>query len=190
MIEIKPMMSELEISCIAKNLDSNDTMVEFGCGGSTLLFSRYVKTYLSIESNGEYYNKIRPHIPDNCTIMLATPEGSVTSSGKYDDNKWMALVNSFPPEAERWNKSLFAKRKLTIYYNYLNIINFIADCSIDKILIDGRARVYCALMLKSKLKPSGLMFMHDFVNREEYHEILSDYKLVNRVGTLGVFETI
>lgn len=45
----KPWMSDAERVCIAKYLSPSFRVVEWGCGGSTLYFSRQVKHWVSIE---------------------------------------------------------------------------------------------------------------------------------------------
>jgi len=42
---------------IVDNLNENDTMVEFGSGGSTLDFSTFVKQYYSYEFNKQWFDK-------------------------------------------------------------------------------------------------------------------------------------
>ena len=44
----KPYMEDNEIKLIEYYLNTNDTMFEWGSGGSTLWFSKFVKKYYSI----------------------------------------------------------------------------------------------------------------------------------------------
>ena len=47
----KPWMHDSEINLIMAFLTPEDVMLEWGCGGSTILFSQEVKEYYSIEHN-------------------------------------------------------------------------------------------------------------------------------------------
>ena len=43
----KPWMHDSEINLIIAFLNKEQSMLEWGCGGSTMLFSKYVKKYYS-----------------------------------------------------------------------------------------------------------------------------------------------
>ena len=58
-------MSNNAKQIIIDNLKSTDNMLEFGSGGSTLEFSKYVKNYYSVEFNKEWYKKIGDAIITN-----------------------------------------------------------------------------------------------------------------------------
>ena len=74
-------MSWHEIYVITKYLSPNKHMLEWGAGGSTLHFSRGVKTYTSIEHDSDWYNdvlKVKPlnvllhHVPNNLPRTIPT----------------------------------------------------------------------------------------------------------------------
>jgi len=56
---MKPWMTDKQISIISSYLNPSFTMLEWGCGGSTLTFSKLVKNYYSIEHNLEWYRRVR-----------------------------------------------------------------------------------------------------------------------------------
>ena len=58
----KPWMHDSEINLIIAFLNKEQSMLEWGCGGSTMLFSKYVKKYYSIEHNKEWYDKVNDKI--------------------------------------------------------------------------------------------------------------------------------
>ena len=60
-----PFMHEKEYKFIESHLNNQMTMLEWGSGGSTLYFSKFVKNYHSIEHDQEWYDKIKPQIDDN-----------------------------------------------------------------------------------------------------------------------------
>jgi hypothetical protein len=54
-----------------KQLDLRDkTVFEYGCGGSTVFWSRVAKHVISVEHNQEFYREIRPLLPGNCNLTL------------------------------------------------------------------------------------------------------------------------
>jgi len=61
-------MSEEEIELIERHLEPHFSMLEYGCGGSTLHFSRLVKNYYSIESDNEWADKILNQSPQNVNM--------------------------------------------------------------------------------------------------------------------------
>ena len=52
-------MSGEEISRVLQDLCTNKIVLEFGCGGSTLLFSKYAERVTSIESDSYFANRIK-----------------------------------------------------------------------------------------------------------------------------------
>lgn len=52
-------MDNKEIELIDKYLNKDKIMLEYGSGGSTLYFSKFVKEYYSIEHNKLWYDKIK-----------------------------------------------------------------------------------------------------------------------------------
>ena len=54
----KPWMHESEINLIIAFLDKEYDMLEWGCGGSTILFPNYVREYYSIEHNMEWHSQV------------------------------------------------------------------------------------------------------------------------------------
>ena len=53
-----PWMSRSEIELILSFLQKEDVMLEYGCGGSTMLFPKYVKEYHSIESDKSWADSV------------------------------------------------------------------------------------------------------------------------------------
>jgi len=72
-------MHQSEIDLILSYLQPHYKMFEWGCGGSTIHFSKYVKTYRSVEHNIEWYKKILPSIGNNTELY------HVGNQEKYSD---------------------------------------------------------------------------------------------------------
>lgn len=71
---ILPWMQTVEIISILKLLEPNHTVLEWGCGGSTILFSPFVKHYYSIEHKKSWYERVRDELElyknDNVSLYL------------------------------------------------------------------------------------------------------------------------
>ena len=52
--------------------------------------------------------------------------------------------------------------------------------SMHQVLIDGRARADCARYILPYLKPSSIVFIHDYMPRPYYHDVI--HQLYNRKG--------
>ena len=149
-------MHQDETDAIITNIHKDDIMLEWGAGGSTLLFSQHVKEYYSIESNEYWFNEVKKLIGDNVKLFLCLPipKSPVVPSHKED------------------------------YLDYINKINYV-NKRFDKILVDGRARTFCAEKAVPFIKDNGLLFFHDW-NRPRYHTILKYYTIVDVVNQLAI----
>jgi hypothetical protein len=54
-----------------KQLDFSDKIVfEYGCGGSTIFWSRIARQVDSVEDNPDFYKEFQPLAPPNCNLLL------------------------------------------------------------------------------------------------------------------------
>ena len=54
-----------------KQLDFSDKVVfEYGCGGSTIFWSRIAQHVDSVEDNPAFYEEFRSRVPPNCTLIM------------------------------------------------------------------------------------------------------------------------
>lgn len=155
----KPWMHESEINLITAFLNPNDIMLEWGCGGSTILFSQEVKEYHSIEHNREWYEQVTKKVKEKGYINVST--------------------HFVPCEVE---DPIFPSKKED-YKTYIEYPTTIGK-KYDKILIDGRSRQFCSEYALNFLNPGGLVFFHDFwmPGRERYQEIV--LKHYNEVASI------
>eukprot|EP00897_Mesotaenium_endlicherianum_P010111 jgi/Mesen1/9128/ME000058S08617 len=154
----KVWMHRDEAFMIAKYLHPNQTMHEWGSGGSTILFSQFVAAYDSVEHNPQWITKvegmIKEFVPHPQTItyrhVASHYMGPKTPSGGGD---FAEYVLSIP------DKQTF-----------------------DHFLVDGRARVQCAVeALRHFRDPErGLLFMHDFWHRPNYFIVLAFFDVVEQ----------
>ena len=142
---MKPWMSSNEIELVKHFLKPDMTMLEWGSGGSTVEFSPLVKKYYSIEHIKEWYNKVDIEIKvrklNNVVNILLEPDLPRTIPTKYEEFK-----------------------------SYIEKIDEL-DEMFDVILVDGRARVQCAERAIKYLKKDGVILVHDYFRRPQYHSL-------------------
>lgn len=147
----KPLMFEHEYKFIEKYLNKNDTFLEYGSGNSTLYFSGLVKKVISIEHDLDWINMIQKTIDaysiDNVELIHVA-------------------ANSPDPIPCRYEQ----------FKDYIEYSNTIKE-PITKVLIDGRARKYCAKAIIDIIDFDTIVFIHDF-NREDYQKVLKYYEPV------------
>jgi len=166
----KPWMHDSEINLIIAFLNKEQSMLEWGCGGSTMLFSKYVKKYYSIEHNKEWYDKVNDKIKED-KIKNIQNYHIPTEDGGSD----------FPSTPDRYKTYIEYPSQIKKKY--------------DRILIDGRARQFCAEYCLPYLKEDGLVFFHDFwmPDRERYRRIALKYfnevaSIVHSTQTLAILQ--
>lgn len=150
---INPWMSREEIEHIISTLNIQDCMLEYGSGGSTLLFSKYVTEYYSIEHVQEWYSKVVQELQSKPNVYYyhVPADKPRTIPTKYEEFKtYIEKPSDF-------------------------------NCKFTKVLIDGRARQACAKFILPYLAEDALVFIHDFFQRPQYHEVLEWYDVVHKI---------
>lgn len=161
---MKPWMHNKEIKMIESYLHMTDTMLEWGSGGSTLHFPKFVKKYFSIEHNKEWYDKIKNEIPDNVAYTYVKQNLPRTRPTKFREFK------DYIEKAGSFNKKF------------------------DKVLVDGRARPECAIWVLPYLNQNAVVFIHDYfmAGRDHYKKVEQYYNVIDKVTnteqTLAVFK--
>jgi len=174
-----PWMHLSEINLILRFLNNQHSMLEWGCGGSTILFSKYVKDYYSIEHNKEWYQQVNDKIISN-NLQNINFHHVPTDDG---------IEKDFLPETE--GKLLSHKDRYKTYSKY----PLQWDIKFDRILIDGRARQFCVEECIPLLKQDSLVFFHDFWmnGRDRYRDAALKYfnevaSIINSSQTLAVLQ--
>lgn len=151
---MKPWMHDDQIEIIKSYLFKNHTMLEYGSGGSTFHFSKFVKKYISIEHDENWFNKLKENkIKENVELHLCKPNNKIKLPvwiGKEED-----------------------------FLNYINLVDELSYKHYDIVLIDGRARKFCAKKILNYINENSIVFVHDYFERERYHEIENYYYLIN-----------
>lgn len=162
-----PTMHKIEYEALRDKLKKDDTVLEYGIGSSTLYFSPYVSRYIGIEHNYGWFKKVQSQAQDNVELYHV--------DCYYKGNSVHCDYES-ELERERWRP-------------YFEKVHNIPFNKYDKVLIDGRARAYCALEVKEYLKDNGILIIHDYTFREKYHSIVEkQYRITSTVDSLVFFE--
>ena len=147
-----PLISKSTLSNIENYLDKQTVMLEIGSGNSTLYWSGLVQKVISIEHDVDWIRDltlvIDAHGITNIEIHHVGAHSPKPIPCRYEQFK--DYIN-YPKEK---------KLKFT------------------KILIDGRARKYCAKSIWEVIDESVIIFIHDF-NRPDYQMTLKYYDLVD-----------
>jgi len=194
------MMKKDEIQFFKSYLDDSKVVLEYGCGGSTLEYSKLVKKYICIENEKRWYDSINKSTSDNTFMYLESPKESSDEdleknaesllSGRYNQGglsgkapSWNATSSSFSHmdgrDGHEWHTLI----------NYVNKpIELIDEYGkFDIVLVDGVAREFCTYRAKDLIKDDGLIFFHDF-KRTQYHGVLNFYEIVEQVDTLALLK--
>jgi mRNA degradation ribonuclease J1/J2 len=158
----QPWMSQEEINLVLSFLKKDDIMLEYGCGGSTMFFPKYVKEYYSIESDKSWANSVEKIMPKNVKMHC------IPTIRPEDPNQKHAV---------KWNQ-LYTTKMYEAYKEYIETGSKI-NKKFTKILIDGRARPQCARYMYDFIDKDCIIFMHDWhPGRTHYRSILEKYRVI------------
>lgn len=171
--EWEVMMTPEIVAAICGLLSPEASVMEWGTGGSTVLFSGFVKEYWAIEHDKPFGHFVRSK------LLPKLPEGQREKIHYFvvpNDKPWSWPV---PQRGTRWNGA--GDGTFEEFESYLRLPSGFRK-KFDLILIDGRARVECAraALVQGLLKSNGYILIHDW-ERSEYHRVLEWYDLVQEV---------
>lgn len=166
---MKPWMSQKQIDLIQYYLNPTDTMLEYGAGGSTLYFSKYVNKYVSIEHDLNWVNKIKiQDLKENIELYHCGTDNPIT----------LPIWQGNPVD----------------FHSYISFIDTLPHKQYDKVLIDGRVRLECGIKVLDYLHKDSIVFVHDFFERERYHKLHEYYSIVDKedssIPTLAIFKPV
>lgn len=181
-------MNDEEVACIESYLKDDQAFFEWGSGGSTLHYSQFVKEYYSVEHNKGWFDKINAKKADNVTYNYVPV--SESRLDKDLDGAASIILSRSPGVTERDGKLRWSTlHDRADWHKYVDYIKFpgTLDKKFDVVLVDGRARAFCAYSALSILKDDGVLFFHDW-GREWYHSALEYYTVkevvTNRLAVL------
>jgi hypothetical protein len=147
----RPLMHEHEYKFIEKYLNKNDILLEFGSGNSTLYFSGIVNKVISIEHDIDWINSLKKVIDaynvNNIELIYQAAHSPHPKPCRYEQFK-----------------------------DYIHLPAQ-KNLKFTKVLIDGRARKYCAKYLWDIIDENVIVFIHDF-NRSDYQMSLKYYDMI------------
>lgn len=163
------MMHRAEVDLISSYLRPTDVYVEYGSGGSTINFSPLVARAYSVEHNCEWADFITRSVREH------------VHHAAYS-NLNIHCVSITPGFREWGTHSFYEHANYKQFREYVDAVDTFKEPSFDRVFIDGRARLACALKVLPYLKPDSLVFIHDFFSRTNlYGAVLQYYDEVARV---------
>lgn len=141
-------MHEDEIALFSALLLKSRSYFEFGIGGSTCLAARLVDgPVYGIESSQEWIDKVTEELPADADVNLRYID--IGETGDWGTPTSREAEHRFPDYSRA-----------------------IADPSLPQIdfcLVDGRFRVACFLEALRAIPGDGVVAMHDYTSRPNYH---------------------
>ena len=173
-------MAELDICMMPEEVDllreascNRHHVIEFGCGGSTILFlENAVEALDSVESDKTWAAKVCGE-PSAATALR---------TGRFRmHNVDIGHTKAWGYPVDDASKALWPGYSRAIWRN-------LEPPAVDFVFIDGRFRVACALIALLHVGTPALIAVHDFWSRPKvYGEILHFLDVVQRVQSLGIF---
>ena len=161
---------ELEvIKKLLKNYDNEMRILEWGCGYSTIYFSKYLK---SLKIDFEWYGI------DNSSVWYEKILNKIKQLD-LDNNVHLYLFEFLPFwQKPGWNWDNPDPKGFEP--NDENEMKYISDpktsgMKYDLIIVDARFRRRCLIEAQKMLAPNGFVILHD-AQKEQYHSPLSLYK--------------
>lgn len=151
------------------HLTKEMTVLEYGCGESTMTIAPLVKHLVCIEHKEAWATEImsRVNAAGYTNVQMIVKKENHEPSANYDDGTYED------------------------FKDYVEAIHQFAPETFDIVFIDGRARVDCAKGCVPYVKKSGCIFIHDYRHpTEEYrrreYEVVEDFlELEGHVFALG-----
>ncbi|MCS6890671.1 MAG: class I SAM-dependent methyltransferase, partial [Rhodovarius sp.] len=155
---LSPRMSRAEARLLARLARDATRILEFGCGGSTLLLLQACEgLVLSVDSDAGWLARLAAE-PAAAT---AREEGRLTL--------WHAAIG--PTGAWGWPTGPVTADVAWRYWG----APWLMMPRADLILVDGRFRIACALAAHGRLAPGGCVAVHDYWTRPAYGEALAPF---------------
>lgn len=160
-----------EQALLRSHYEQADVILEYGCGGSTVLASEMPgKKIIAVESDRAWCDRLNGWFsigkPASMPTLLHVDIGPVGGFGKpYSSNGF----EKFPDYSLAvWDQPFFEQP--------------------DVVLIDGRARAACFLATIFRTKKPLTILFDDYVDRPKYHRIEKYLAPGRIVGRMAVFE--
>jgi hypothetical protein len=166
-------MTPEEVDLLREASRNRHHVVEFGCGGSTILFlENGVEALDSVESDAVWAARV-------CGEPSAST--AVRSGRLRVHHVDIGRTKAWGHPADDASKALWPRYSRAVWRN-------LESPAVDFVFLDGRFRVACALVALLQVRTPMLFAVHDFWSRPKaYGELLEFLDVVHRAGTLGIF---
>lgn len=163
-------MTREEAASMLEVMRKDMVYLEYGSGGSTLAFAPMAKRAYSIEHDREWCLRMQEKLSIKGLSQRVTYTCAPVDRGTGG-----------------WGVShAFEEGTYRVFKAYVDAVTALNESVFDVVLIDGRARVACALKVLPYLNDDSLVLLHD-ARREKYAPILNYYDPLGEVvGTYGV----
>lgn len=162
---MQPHMTAGEVAQFELQLAGRASLLEFGCGGSTLVAAQQVQRIVSVDSDPLWLDKVTAELA-GAPVDFTPFHADIGPVGEWGYPVDEARIRDWP----RYHTAIW--RALS--------------GSPDAVLIDGRFRVACLLQAMIHCKPDCIFLFHDFLDRPHYHGVLRHVDVLARVDTLAV----
>lgn len=165
---MQPQMTAAEITQFELQLAGLDSLLEFGCGDSTVVAARQVRRIVSVDSDPVWLDKVQADVARE-VVEFNPFHADIGPVGEGGYPAGESHIRDWP-------------RYHTQIWRHVN-------GSPDAVLIDGRFRVACLLQSLIHCKPGCIFLFHDFLDQPQYHGVLRHVDMLARVDTLAVMRT-
>ncbi len=154
--------------------NKNSIVFEFGSGGSSIFFSKYVNKVISVEHDKIWFEALIKKVEEE---GITNWEGTLAQAETKSSSDLEDLLSDEPMHYYTADSNY----KDSIFYNYCTKIEDYKEEMFDVILIDGRSRPSCIYHSYQKLSIGGLLVI-DNSERDYYYTktqaFLKNYELV------------
>jgi len=157
-------MNRPEIDLLLSYLRPSDVLLEYGSGVHTAAFARFVRRMHAIEFNQEKCAALQASLPADSRIYLTCVNLSKDVLGQ--------LGGENAPRHGTYQQ----------FKAYVDKVDHLEVPSFDRVFINGRARMACAIKVLPYLRPNSIVFIHDFFSRPDlYAAVFTYYDEVSRI---------
>jgi len=161
------------IDWLQQNIQPDMKVFEYGSGTSTLFFSKFVKTLISVEHEKKLYERVLDQLNHFKKMTIAQ------AFFRYEYIPPEEYFFSFPYSHESFGTT----DKKYLYHNFKNYVFYIKNfTSFDLVLINGRARASCIKTALPKIRKGGYLILNNSLKFEYIDAIntfLNNYPRIN-----------
>jgi hypothetical protein len=157
-------MTNKELQMLNRYLSTSYNYFEWGSGDSTkMACSQGIKRIYSVEGDFNYFVKTRGWCPEACVNYVDIDADNTSFSYPRSDKK---------------------KHNWRTYWHFIATM----EMNQDLVLIDGRFRMLCALSTYAHVDEDCTILVHDYRDREYYHDMEKIFDIVDSADTLYAFK--